>query len=270
MLPALSFVPTPLRCVSRSYSIIVSTLTSFSNYSAPGRPPIVVDFEDIELLRRFNFTWCQIAEILGVSRSTLYRRIEEEGMSGDLSFTNISDAELDHRVEAIKRQHPNDGERLMIGHLRSHNVFVPRSRLRASIHRVDPVNTALRRRITVRRRVYNAEGPNSVWHIDGHHKLVRWQFITHGGIDGFSRTVVFLRCTITNLLYGAACPSSLSSLTMGEIELLVSQIPDSIFFSSSRPSLASHNSIYTASLLKRFAEECMCFSSANPSLVERG
>ena len=42
------------------------------------------------------------------------------------------------------------------------------------------------------------------------------------------------------------------------------------FFSSSRPSLASHNSIYTASLLKRFAEECMYFSSANPSLVERG
>ena len=27
---------------------------------------------------------------------------------------------------------------------------------------------------------------------------------------------------ITNLLYGAACPSSLSSLTMGEIDLLVS------------------------------------------------
>ena len=62
--------------------------------------------------------------------------------------------------------------------------------------------------------------------------------------------------------YGAACPSSLSSLTMGEIELLVSQIPDSVFFSSSRPSLASHNSIYTASLLKCFAEECMYFSSA--------
>ena len=35
---------------------------------------------------------------------------------------------------------------------------------------------------------------------------------------------------ITNLLYGAACPSSLSSLTMDEIDLLVSQIPDSVFF----------------------------------------
>ena len=35
---------------------------------------------------------------------------------------------------------------------------------------------------------------------------------------------------MTNLLYGAACPSLLPSSTMGEIDLLVSQIPDSVFF----------------------------------------
>ena len=40
--------------------------------------------------------------------------------------------------------------------------------------------------------------------------------------------------SITFLLYGAACPSSLSSLTMGEIDLLVSQIPTSVFFSRVR------------------------------------
>ena len=78
----------------------------------------------------------------------------------------------------------------MIGHLRSNGIRVPRCCVRASIHRVDPVNTAIRRRVTVRRRVYYAEGPNSVWHIDGHHKLIRWRFVTHGGIDGYSRTIV--------------------------------------------------------------------------------
>ena len=46
--------------------------------------------------------------------------------------------------------------------------------------------------------MYYAEGPNSVWHIDGHHKLIRWRLITHGGIDGFSRTVVYLRCSGNN------------------------------------------------------------------------
>ena len=90
-----------------------------------------------------HFSWSQIAEILGVSRSTLYRRIEEEGLSRDLTYTNITDAELDLQIEAIKKLHPNDGERLMIGHLRSIGIFVPGSRIRASIHRVDPVNTAI-------------------------------------------------------------------------------------------------------------------------------
>ena len=81
----------------------------------------------------------------------------------------------------------------MIGHLRSRSIFVPQSRIRASIHRVDPVNTAIRRCVTVRRRV--SRGPNSVWHIDGHHKLIKWRFVTHGGIDGFSRTIMYLRCS---------------------------------------------------------------------------
>ena len=39
-------------------------------------------------------------------------------------------------------------------------------------------------------------GANSLWHIDGHHKLIRWRLVTHGGIDGYSRTIVYLRCSI--------------------------------------------------------------------------
>jgi len=35
-------------------------------------------------------------------------------------------------------------------------------------------------------------------HIDGHHKLIRWRFVIHGGIDGFSRCIVFLRCSTNN------------------------------------------------------------------------
>ena len=98
----------------------------------------------------------------------------------------------------MKRAHPNDGERLLIGHLAQEGIIVPKVRVRASIHRVDPINTELRRSITVRRRVYYAAGPNAVWHTDGHHKLIKWWFVIHGGIDGHSRTVVFLRCSDNN------------------------------------------------------------------------
>ena len=75
---------------------------------------------------------------------------------------------------------------------------MPRARLRGSIHRVDPINTALRRSVALRRRVYHYEGPNAVWHVDGNHKLVRWRFVIHGGIDGFSQTIVFLHCSNNN------------------------------------------------------------------------
>ena len=164
----------------------------------PGRPPRDISIEEVEYFRQLGFTWTKIAELVGVSRSTIYRYLEREGISPTCKYSDISSSELDQVVAAIKQNHPNDGEKLMRGHLRSAGVIVPRSSLRASIHRVDPVNTQLRRSVTVRRRVYYVDGPNSLWHIDGHHKLVRWRFVVHGAIDGFSRTVVYLQCATNN------------------------------------------------------------------------
>ena len=135
---------------------------------------------------------------MGISRATLYRRLEEEGIDRDSKYTDITDSDLDREIVEIKLEHPNDGERLLIGHLASRGIIVPRARVRASIHRVDPENTAIRRSVTIRRRVYHVDGPNSLWHVDGNHKLIRWRMVIHGGIDGYSRTVVFLRCSDNN------------------------------------------------------------------------
>ena len=35
-------------------------------------------------------------------------------------------------------------------------------------------------------------------HADGNHKLIHWRIVIHGAIDGFSRTIVFLRCSTNN------------------------------------------------------------------------
>ena len=170
----------------------------FPSCRSPGRPLLAVSIEDIEYLRSLQFSWTKIAQILGISRSTLYRRLEESGIQQDVQYTSISDFELDRAVEYIKNMHPNDGERLLIGHLRRMEIVVPRARVRGSIHRVDPVSTALRRSIAIRRRTYWVSGPNALWHIDGHHKLIRWRFVTHGGIDGYSRTITYLKCSTNN------------------------------------------------------------------------
>ena len=169
-----------------------------------------MNLEEIEFLRSLRLPYTKIASFLGVSRSTIYRRLQENGISYESKYTDISDSDLDNVIVSIKRDHPNDGERLVIGHLAARSILVPRARVRAAIHRVDPDNTALRRRIALRRRVYHVNGPNSLWHLDGHHKLIKWQMVTHGGIDGYSRTVVFLRCSDNNRAY-----TMLSAFTSG-------------------------------------------------------
>ena len=105
---------------------------------------------------------------------------------------------MDSHLIAIKRSYPNDGEHLLAGHLCCLGIIIPQSQLRGSIHRVDPENTATRRSVTVRRRVYHVEGPNCVWHIDGNHKLIRWRFVIHGAIDGYSRLITMLKCSDNN------------------------------------------------------------------------
>ena len=174
-----------------------------------GCPAKEIELEEVKYLLAFDFKLEDIASLLDVSRSTLYRHMKEAGID---KYTSIIDGELDRTVRSIKCDHPNDGEVMMQAHLLRVGVRVQRQRLRLSIHRVDPENTALQRATTVRRRVYQVEGANSVWHLDGNHKLIRWRFVIHGGVDGFSRMIVFLQCstnntahTVVNLLDSAIC-----------------------------------------------------------------
>ena len=62
----------------------------------------------------------------------------------------------------------------------------------------DPIAASFRWGAIVRRRTYSVPGPNSLWHIDGHHSLIRWRLVVHGGIDGYSRMIVYLNCSDNN------------------------------------------------------------------------
>ena len=37
--------------------------------------------------------------------------------------------------------------------------------------------------------------------MDGNHKLTRWGFVIHGAIDGFSRKIMYLKCSTNNMPY---------------------------------------------------------------------
>lgn len=76
------------------------------------------------------------AKLLRISRSPLYRRLEDHGVSAD-DYSDLSSQELDQIVENLKCDHPNSGEVLLRGHLSQLGIKVPHSQLKASIHQLD-------------------------------------------------------------------------------------------------------------------------------------
>lgn len=72
--------------------------------------------------------------------------------------------------------------------------------MRVAVHAADPAGAAQRAvaSLVTRRRLYSVPGPNALWHIDGHHKLIKWKIVTHGGIDGHTRLITFLHASDNN------------------------------------------------------------------------
>ena len=162
-----------------------------------GRPRIVISVEHVELLRSCGYTWNEVADALQVSRSTIWRRLKEAGIHLQ-RYSDISDHELDSIVERFQRENPNYGQQLLLGHLKAQGVYVQRRRLRECVQRIDPIRRHLRWQQAISRRTYCVQNSNALWHIDGHHSLVRWRFVVHGGIDGYSRVIVYLACSTDN------------------------------------------------------------------------
>ena len=128
------------------------------------------------------------------------RRVEEYGLGDIKGFHCLSDEDLDKIVSTYIINHGTaTGQNYVGGHLRSLGLRVQRRRIRENIVRVDPQNTALRWGVVVARRIYHVPWPNSLWHLDGHHSLIRWKIVVHGCIDGFSRRIIFLRSDSNNL-----------------------------------------------------------------------
>ena len=164
---------------------------------APGRPSYDVAQDQLQALIDVGFNVGQIAELLQVSKRTIERRLAEYGIS-TRSYCDIANDELDAIVQEIKLFHPNVGSKNLAGYLAARNIRIPRQRIRDSLQRVDPLGVAARKCKAIHRRVYSVSRPLALWHFDGNHKLIRWRFVVHGCVDGFSRIPVFLFCHTNN------------------------------------------------------------------------
>lgn len=147
--------------VSHSTAFHLTLTTS----EGPGRPKFNITKGQLEYLSSLSFSWSQIAQLLHVSRMTIYRRRVEFGLLSDPS-THISDSDLVSTVRRMRTDFPDIGESIVWGQLRSKGVQVTRERVRNAIRQTDPLNTALRWTGNLtKRRPYSVPGPNSLWHL---------------------------------------------------------------------------------------------------------
>nr|XP_055037209.1 mucin-5AC-like [Misgurnus anguillicaudatus] len=112
-LPATDFAP--VTCLSNDYQ---------------GRHQI--SKEELEHVLSLKTTFTEAASILSISRPTFYKLLQDHNIPTS-KFKSISDQQLDLKMSQIKTEHPNVGEVMLMGHLRSKNIVVQRQRLLDSL-----------------------------------------------------------------------------------------------------------------------------------------
>lgn len=149
-----------------------------------GRPRLTITREKLVQLFDAHFKIVDIAQLIGCSCKAIYRRMQEFELT-QMQWTRISDGELDVFVTQFIEEHLNSGYCMLIGFLRSQGINVQRRRARESLLRLDPVGIQSRLRRILHRRKYSVPGPNSLWHVNGYHKLIRWRIVIHVALMGF-------------------------------------------------------------------------------------
>ncbi|XP_050958050.1 uncharacterized protein LOC127159193 [Labeo rohita] len=165
-----------------------------------GRPRYNLEKERLVELLEINLSVDCIAKLMCVSASTVNRRMREFGLSARQNYSNATDQELDNAVQRIKNEMPTAGYRMVKGRLKSMGIHVQWRRVTASMHRVDSLG--ILSRLTglgcIVRRTYSVRGPLSLWHVDTNHKLIRYNIVLFGAVDGYSRKVMCLNAATNN------------------------------------------------------------------------
>ncbi|XP_041912848.1 uncharacterized protein LOC121677851 isoform X3 [Alosa sapidissima] len=173
----------------------------FERCPGSGRPKIAINMDYVQHLMENGHPVITIANFLGVSRATLYRSMAGHNLPGKLAqYSRCSDAELDELVSQVKQWWPHSGYRTMRGALGRLGHQVQWDRIRAAMHRVDSLGVVSRMTQLgcVVRRTYSVPCPKYLFHIDTNHKLIRYNIVIFGGIDGFSRKIMYLNADDNN------------------------------------------------------------------------
>ena len=103
-----------------------------------GRPSFNISYDQLNYLLNFELSVPDIAQALGVSESTIFRRMRKYDLSVRQNMSRLSDQELDEKVRQILREFPNAGYRRVISQLSVVGLRPPQLQVRESMRRIDP------------------------------------------------------------------------------------------------------------------------------------
>ncbi|RMX54520.1 hypothetical protein pdam_00004572, partial [Pocillopora damicornis] len=140
-----------------------------------GRPRFEISEDVLLELRSYGFTWKQVADMLLVSRWSIRRRVVEYGLQETTRFSALSDEQI--YIKQVTEAHGNIvGCSIVQGFLKSLAFRLQRCRIRITL--------ASEGKLSFQDEPIQCKG--------------RTGFLIHGGIDGFSRLIVYLHCSNNN------------------------------------------------------------------------
>ena len=112
--------------------------------------------------------------------NTIHRFIKRNNLkSQGQRFTKLSDDDIMPLIKRISHRFTNSGCNDILSHLRNETppLIIQRDKLRILLDSADPVGVALNWSQAITRRTYSVPTPNSLWHIDSNHKLIRYPML---------------------------------------------------------------------------------------------
>ena len=97
-----------------------------------GRPKFEISKDQLEYAVEYELKTPDIAKVLGVSVSTIKRRLREFNISSRATLTEMSDDDLDSVVRSIHTEFPNAGYRRVLSQLILRGIKVPQRRVTAT------------------------------------------------------------------------------------------------------------------------------------------
>ncbi len=141
---------------------VVPSAPMIPHHGRSGRPKYDLPYDQLVYFLEHGFTCSKISKMMGASERTI------RSLGTNVLLKNV----ITEGHEAF----PNAEYRFIHGWLKQKGLKVKEHRIRQLIRQIDPIGVTNRFFFrSINWRTYSVPGSRALWHLDGHHKLIRYE-----------------------------------------------------------------------------------------------